>query len=139
MALEHELYYLGTNEVHLNSEQRIGICVLVVVNYQRGVENGVDGVVVTKDLPSLPLFCGCVVDVCSEVSFIPNWCSTHGTPNSVSHPMVADGTMSVKGRISSTKLTYLRFGATSSYMAMMNMVCTGAHATSNPSPTTGNR
>ena len=43
-------------------------------------------------------------------------------PNSINQPIVADGTMSVKGKISSTKLRYFRFGDTVSYMAMMRTV-----------------
>ena len=43
-------------------------------------------------------------------------------PNSINQPMVADGTTSVKGIISSMKLTYFKLGDTVSYMAMMNTV-----------------
>lgn len=60
-------------------------------------------------------------------------------PNCINHPMVAEGTMSVKGRISSTKLRYFRLGLTSSYIAMMRAVCIGAQPRSNTSPTTGKK
>ena len=53
--------------------------------------------------------------------------------------MVADGTMSVKGKTSSMNDTYFRFGDVESYILMINVVWTGAHAKSNPSPTTGKR
>lgn len=47
--------------------------------------------------------------------------------------------MSVKGRSSSTKLTYFKLGVVASYIAMMRMVWIGAHAISMASPATGRR
>mmetsp|Transcript_9823 Transcript_9823/g.13887 ORF Transcript_9823/g.13887 Transcript_9823/m.13887 type:complete len:200 (+) Transcript_9823:131-730(+) len=60
-------------------------------------------------------------------------------PNSVSHPIVALGTTSVMGISSSMKETYLRLGATLSYIAIMRIVCIGAQVRSNASPTMGSR
>eukprot|EP00539_Tryblionella_compressa_P019399 CAMPEP_0178868428 /NCGR_PEP_ID=MMETSP0747-20121128/5980_1 /TAXON_ID=913974 /ORGANISM="Nitzschia punctata, Strain CCMP561" /LENGTH=91 /DNA_ID=CAMNT_0020535365 /DNA_START=250 /DNA_END=525 /DNA_ORIENTATION=- len=53
--------------------------------------------------------------------------------------MVAEGTTSVNGRISSMKDTYFKLGVVESYMAIIKMVWVGAHARSKPSPTTGKR
>jgi hypothetical protein len=55
----------------------------------------------------------------------------------MSHPHVADGSISVNGKNSSKKLTYLSLGDVSSYNAATNMVWRGAQMTSNPSPATG--
>ena len=48
--------------------------------------------------------------------------SNHGTPNSANQPIVADGTMSVRGNNSSVKLKYFKKGGALGYMAMMKVV-----------------
>ena len=62
-----------------------------------------------------------------------------GGTNSKNQPIVAEGTASVKGKISSMNDTYFRLGDVESYILIINVVWTGAHAKSNPSPTTGRR
>ena len=75
-----------------------------------------------------------VVADCSSLFLLPKM---SGPPNSAIHPIVADGTISVKGRISSIKLTYFKLGDVASYMAMIKTVWIGAHATSANSPAAG--
>jgi hypothetical protein len=96
------------------------------------VEKGVEGVVVAVVVTMCK---GGRSSLVADDGFLPK---TQGKPCSANHPIVAEGTMSVKGNSSSVMLKYFKKEGPLGYIAMSNVVWTGAQTMSASSPTNGN-